>query len=99
MSERIIDLAGDSEITLADYLDELGTTINANSVNSVTDAQALNNINFSGALTEEETETPKLEVARDTDEALKHQPAKKKRQFSTSSSSPVPSPEKKAKTR
>ena len=79
-------MPGDAEITL----DQLTTTIDANSVDSVPNAQAENNANPSGVVMEEKA--PKLEIdksklfsqmddtfARDTHDALKHQPGNKKR--------------------
>ena len=86
-----------------------GTTTNVNSVNSLADVQAENNINFSVVVMEEE-EKPKLNIdktklfsqmndifAKDTHKALKHRPVyqKRTRQSPEDSKEPVSSPSKK----
>ena len=87
-----------------------GTTTNVNSVNSLADMQAENNINFSVVVMEEEAEKPKLNIdktklfsqmndifAKDTHNALKHRPVyqKRTRQSPEDSKEPVSSPSKK----
>ena len=87
-----------------------GTTTNVNTVNSLADVQAENNINFSVVVMEEEAEKPKLNIdktklfsqmndifAKDTHNALKHRPVyqKRTRQSPEDSKEPVSSPSKK----